>query len=84
MSAPPGRRSPGVGNPGSSQSVSADVVPSEYDSRPTWSAHWQRVRARRRAQRELNAILGVRDYPDPHELYGPTPALARMLEAEAS
>jgi hypothetical protein len=42
-----------------------------------------RVLDRRRASLELDRVVDVHPYPDPHEIYGKTPALARMLEAEA-
>jgi hypothetical protein len=39
--------------------------------------------ARRRASLDLDRLVGCYPYPNPHEVYGMTTALARMLDAEA-
>jgi hypothetical protein len=87
MSAPPGRRSPGVGGPGLSESfVSADGAGQLYSPPPTarsdWPRRWARVVERRHAQRELDQLLDFDRYPDIVKAYGATAALLRILAAE--
>jgi hypothetical protein len=60
------------------------VTPDPAPDRPRRSFELRRARERRRVSRQLDRLLGCRyPYPDPHQVYGTTPALARALEAEA-
>jgi hypothetical protein len=62
MSAPPGRRNPGVGDPGSSQGfVSADSALQSHNPPPTARSDWPglaALRAHRRIAPELDELLG--------------------------
>jgi hypothetical protein len=80
---PPGQRErPGVdGSQALSEVTSTVNIVPQCADRPRFDL--PRIHDRRHASLELDRLLGVCRYPDPHELYGMTAALARMLEAEA-
>jgi hypothetical protein len=65
---------------GESQALSASLA---GDAAHFRARHRQRL-APRRASLALDRLLDVYPYRDPRELYGVTPALARMLEVVAS
>jgi hypothetical protein len=85
----PGQRSgPGVdpGTAAESRLATTTSLDTAIMPRPTNRPRFNlgRVLDRRHASLELDRMLDCYPYPDPHELYGPTAALARLLEADSS
>jgi hypothetical protein len=80
---PPGKRDAPGGESEGAQGVTPTASTVSYAS-VRLRFNLARVLDRRHASLELDKMLDACRYPDPHELYGMTAALARMLEAEAS
>ena len=75
------RRTPRGQPQGSTEVTTSETIVPHTSVRPRFDL--SRVLDRHHASLELDRLLDCYPYPDPHELYGMTPALARMLEAEA-